>query len=181
MFSSFYWSSSGFVIEKRKFQGASISPPVIESSRVLPLASYKRGPSAHTFSRSLAGSPVLVGGADCGILLPRHTFIRGLPLCQRRSSIWDVGSRTIASLGMGFESPFLSPTVAPCPAPRLMVVGHSRGHIVPAEAKLIDPVELHTKYVRVGAALHRGGRGGASLFWCRVMHIKPGFVAFCLP
>jgi hypothetical protein len=62
-----YRSSSGFVIETRKVQGASISPPVVQSSRVLPLALQRR-PSAHMFSGSLAGSPVLVCGADCGIL-----------------------------------------------------------------------------------------------------------------
>ena len=123
--------------------------------------------------------------------LPRHTFIRGLPLCQRRSSTWrsrvtcNVGSCTIASRGTGFESPFLPPTTVTerCPAPRLMAVaGHSRGHSVPAQAKLIDPVELHTKYVRVGATLHRGGRGGAPPLCCRAtMRIKPGFVAVCPP
>jgi hypothetical protein len=72
--------------------------------------------------------------------LPRDAFIRGLHLCQRRSGTWrsrvtcNAGSRTKASRGTGFESPFFLPTVATCLAPRLMAVGHSRGHSVPARA-----------------------------------------------
>ena len=127
MFSSLHRSSSKFVIETRRFQGASISPPVVQSGRVLPLALQRR-PSAHTFSGSLAGSPVLVCGAECGAL-PRDAFIRGLPLCQRRSSRWrstitcTVGSRKIVSRGTGFESPFFAHDTAPSgrrPKPRAL-------------------------------------------------------------
>jgi hypothetical protein len=67
--------------------------------------------------------------------LPRDTFIRGLPLCQRRSSTWR--SRVACDVGSRSSRHFFPPTLATCPAPRLMAVwavGHSRGHTVTAQA-----------------------------------------------
>lgn len=122
MFSSFYRSSFGFVIETRKFQGASISPLVVQSSRVFPLALQRR-PSAHTFSGSLAGSPVLVCGAVARIAAfypaPRYfysgfTFVPEEVKHREAELPVTVGSRS--------SRLFFPPTVATCPAPRLMAV-----------------------------------------------------------
>jgi hypothetical protein len=118
-----FYRSSGFVIETGKYQGASISSSPVGCS---PWRYKEDRQSAHMFSGSLAGTPVLVCGADCGYL-PRDTFIRGLPLCQRRPSTWrskvtvTLGSRTVASRGTGFESPIFSAHC--CDVPRAAPVG----------------------------------------------------------
>jgi hypothetical protein len=61
------------------------SPPhrsVVQSSRMLPLALQRRL-LAHMFSGSLAGSPVLVCGAGCGILPCPEILLFGVYLCVR--------------------------------------------------------------------------------------------------
>jgi hypothetical protein len=96
------------------------SPHPSSSPVGLPLALQGR-PSVHMFSGSLAGSPLLVCGAESGSLpAPRYiysgfTFVPEEVRHTEMQSYCKLGSRTIASRGTGFESPSLPPT---CTAPR---------------------------------------------------------------
>jgi len=81
-------------------------------------------------------------------------LFRGLPLCQRRSSArisrvtCNIGSRTIASRGTGFESPFFPLTVATCPAPRLMAAAIAEG--TPCPPQQVDRSSRASHEVRPG-------------------------------
>ena len=166
----------GFVIETGKFQGASISPSVVQSSRVA-LGATRKTIGPHVL-RKPCWKPCF--GLWRGLRQPTRPEIHlfGVYLCARGGQACgeaELESRTIKSRGTGFESPFF---YAHC-CDMSRAVPDGRGHSV-RRSKLIYLVKPHTKYVRVGATLHRGGGGGdvcASPI-CRAMRIKPGFVAF---